>query len=117
MRDKRVGHLLAVAVCATNREISITEVALQAASQGLLPCDFDDENGTDALVAIALGLFRRKLNGPAPREPVGWRGAVEAALRLVHKGAWTQRQRRGDDWRAQVRAKQFNSAAARRRAG
>lgn len=104
MRDKRVGNMLVAAVVETTRMISITEVAVQAARQGLEPRDFDRLGGEDALIAIAVGL---RPTGTQEREPLAWRGAVAHALKLVSAGGWTWRQRRGDNWRAQVRARRF----------
>lgn len=92
--------MLVAAVRATNREISITEVAMQAADQGLLPCDFDNEHDTDALVAIALSM--RSIATAQWQEPLAWRGAVEAALDTVSDGE-TAGQRRAVAWRARVR--------------
>lgn len=106
MRDKRVGKMLAAAVYATSRLISITEVALQAADQGLMPADFDRENGTDALIAIAQSMTGKKT--PAShlrREPATWRPAVDAALKIVSSRE-TPRQRRAAHWRVTVRAEQ-----------
>jgi hypothetical protein len=109
MVDKRVAKALVVAVRATNRHISITEVACQAAAQGLLPCDLDNVDGADALTALALAI--RSQPGQWHTEPRAWTGAVWAALQLVGARGETRNERRAAHWRARVHVERARRSA------
>lgn len=104
MVDKRVGKALAAAVYATARHISITEVALKASLQGLLPRDVDGPNGTDALIAIAVSLMATPITYRVciDREPLTWTGAVTYALKIASPVSETRAQYVAKFWRAQV---------------
>lgn len=106
MLDKRIGKALAAAVYATSRLLSITEVAMRAAELGLEPRDFDNSNGTDALIAIAQSMRPLALVGLKRREPPSWRGAVHAALKVVTTRE-TDRQRRAERRRAELKTRDW----------
>ena len=80
MLEERVGRFLFDAACATERTVSITEIAIQAAKQGLQPIHFDRAGGRDALVAIACALRPSEALPFLVPEPAGWKGAVCVAL-------------------------------------
>lgn len=92
--------MLATAVRATGRDISICQVAWAVAKQGLLPRDFDNPDGCDALIAVAL-MLTANADGNGV-ESTSWSGSIEAALEEVCETRETPRQRRAELWRAQV---------------
>jgi len=104
MVDKRVGRALVAAVYATDRHISIMEVALKASRQGLSPVDVDTPNGVDALIAIAVALMATPiLYRPVIDRPRGlWASAVDWALKIVSSKFETPAQVAAAHWRAEV---------------
>jgi hypothetical protein len=109
MVDRRVAQALIAAVYATDRHISISEVAFAAHRAGLTPRDVDNVHGADALSAVALSVRRSTPDRIDTALPESWRGAVEAALDHLFAKNATPRQRRAIHWRLTVRQRRGQS--------